>query len=196
VPGRCFLAVDLPHPSVLLLRDAQTAIARAAPEWGTEKWVRPELLHVTVKFIGPLPDATVDEALAALAAVCAPLCQPALELAYAHAVPSARRASMVWATLKDTAGTCETAAATVDAELARGFGVAPDVRAFRPHITLVRARSPRSVPSDAIAAADACLAAGREMDRIVSVPSFTLYSSTLGPHGPAYALLGRVPVGG
>jgi 2'-5' RNA ligase len=68
---------------------------------------------------------------------------------------------------------------------------------FRPHVTLCRTRTARAAPQDALKAADAALhARGKENDRSVSVRSATLYSSTLGPGGPSYAVLDRIGLHG
>ena len=67
------------------------------------------------------------------------------------------------------------------------LGSAPDSRPLQPHVTLVRARSPRRVHPDALAKATALVqAAGKEPDGVVSVRSVTLFSSTLRPAGPEY----------
>lgn len=196
MPSRCFVSVELPQAALELLGEARLAFLDAAPAWAREKWVRPELLHLTLKFAGALPDAAVDDALCALADACAALPAFSLALAGVSAAPSAGRAQMLWATFTGDLEACADLARGVDVALAKGFGVPSDERPFRPHSTLARARRHRRAPGDAIAAAETCIAAGKETDRVVSVRSVTLVSSTLGPGGPVYETLGTVPLRG
>ncbi len=196
MPSRCFVAVDLPPKGLALLSDARAAFLDAAPEWAGEKWVRPELIHLTLRFIGPLPDGAVAEALRVLGAACAARTPFELELAGIRAAPSARRATMLWATFGGEVGACRDLAGAMDAALERELDVAAPDRAFKPHVTLVRARGHRRVGADAIAAAQERFDAGKAADRSVSVRSVTLYSSTLGPGGPVYETLGSMPLDG
>ena len=192
MPARCFLAIRLTRPVLHALRAAREAFLDPAPAWAREKWVRPELLHVTLKFLGPLPDEQVGPALEALARACEGLPRPVLRLAGVRAVPAPGRATMLWATFDDPDGVAARLAGAVDEMLAAEFGVPVDTRRFMPHATLVRARRPRPMPPAALAAAQAVLESVSEQDRIVSVPCFTLCSSTLGPGGPTYDDVGEV----
>lgn len=195
MPARCFLAFDLPPDTVRRLDDTRRAFLSAAPDWAGEKWVDSALLHVTLKFIGPLDDAVVPAATAALVAACAALPPAAVVLTSVRTVPSPRRATMLWAEMRDASGGMTALARTVDEALASPFGVPPCEREFAPHVTLARARRPRPVPSGPAEQATACLVEGSELDRTMSVHSLTLYASTLRREGPTYEALGLIPVG-
>jgi 2'-5' RNA ligase len=197
MPARCFLALDLPAAARTTLADTRAALLDRAPAWEGEKWVAAELLHVTVKFIGALDDAAVPDLLAGLETALDANEAFELTLAGVRAVPSARRATMLWATLDGDTSACGALHARADLLLSERFGVEADRRAFSPHVTLVRSRATRRVPAGALAAAEAVLsAAGKDPDGFVSVRALTLYASTLGPAGPTYETLGEVPLGG
>jgi 2'-5' RNA ligase len=195
MPARCFLAIDLEPPAVALLEGATRALLDAAPDWVGEKWVRPELLHVTLVYIGALPHSRVPDALADVGRAC--LGHPAhtLVLSRVRARPSSGRASMLWARLDGDAHRTAALARDLADALEYSFGLRRDERAFVPHVTLARARAPRPIAPGALAAADAVLAAGKDLDGSVSVRSVTMYSSTLGPQGPHYEPLGSAPLG-
>jgi 2'-5' RNA ligase len=195
VPERCFLAVPLEPPAVSLLGAARDAFLGAEPGWSQEKWVRPDLLHVTLVFIGALPDPGVRDALTEVRRVCAAHDPHSLALARIHARPSAGRASMLWATLDGDVHAIASLAGELASALEYSLGLRGEERAFAPHVTLARARTPRPVPARALDAADAVLAAGKVLDGSVSVRSVTMYSSTLGPSGPRYEQLGSAPLG-
>jgi 2'-5' RNA ligase len=102
---------------------------------------------------------------------------------------------MLWARLAGDTERCELLASGFEGVLEEVVGIARDARAFRPHVTLARARRPRGVPAAALEAASAVLsdpatASGRAM----SVVSATLFASTLGPAGPTYTTLGEIPL--
>ena len=197
MPARCFVAIDLPSGTQALLARAGEAFLADAPSWTGEKWVRPRLMHVTVRFAGPVPDPAVPELLEALAAELAGARAFGMRLEAVHAVPAARRASMLWAGIGGDVNAGRELQASVERVLARRFGVEPERRAYTPHVTLVRARSPRQAPDDALAAAsDVLQGAGKEADGFLSVRLITLYASTLGEGGPHYERLGEVPLVG
>jgi RNA 2',3'-cyclic 3'-phosphodiesterase len=195
VPARCFLAIELSRGVLRVLGEAERALVHAQDAWAREKWVRADLRHITVKFIGPLPDDAVPGVLAALTAAVRDHAPMRLRLSDVRAMPSSRRASMLWGVFDGDVAGCAALAAVCDRVLAEQFGVDPEPRGFRPHTTLARTRSARRLSATAIEAARAAIAAGKDADRTVSVRSVTLFSSTLHPNGPEYVVLGSVPLG-
>lgn len=197
MPARCFLAIDLPAATQALLGRAGESFAESAPPWGRDRWVRPGLMHVTVRFVGALPDPAVPELLEALAAELSGAHPFSLRLAGVRGVPAARHASMLWVGLDGDVDASRELHARVEHVLTSLFGVEPDLRGYSPHVTLVRARSPRRAPLDALdAAAKVLEGPGKDPDGFLSVRSTTLYASTLGRGGPHYERLGEVPLGG
>jgi RNA 2',3'-cyclic 3'-phosphodiesterase len=193
VPSRCFLAIPLPAPAVRALVSARSAFLETAPAWAGEKWVRPELLHVTVAFFGNVPDDRLEALLAALGSMASLTPPFQLRLTGARAVPSQRRASMIWASLD---GDVAAVSAVRDRALAAA-GCAPDRRGFSPHVTLARARVARRVHHLALRSADDILSeAGKTEVGSVSVPSLTVFSSTFDGAGPSYRELARTALSG
>jgi len=193
MPDRCFVAADLPPHTMAALSHAAALLADGAPGWRGEKWVAPDLFHVTIAFLGAIDDAATDGTFARLAAVTRDFMPLSLRPSGVRAVPGLHHASMIWALLDEPDGSM---GPLRDALLAAA-GCEPDPRSFSPHVTFVRARRPRSVHADVIAAADAVLShSGKQPDGSVSVPALTVYSSTLGPTGPTYRELTRLPLGG
>jgi 2'-5' RNA ligase len=189
MPDRVFVAIDLREGTRASLADATAVLLQADPSWAGEKPVAPPLLHVTLAFIGPVPDAALGEFVERLHRAAGAIESFDLRIAAVRAMPSARRATMAWAALDDPCS----GAALLAARVADAAGLPEGSRPFRPHVTLVRARRPHALAPAAIAAAGAVLSApGKEADRTVSVPSVTVYSSTLGASGPTYSSLAKV----
>jgi 2'-5' RNA ligase len=197
MPSRAFLAITLTDPTRALLADCCAAFRASAAGWTGEKWVAPQLLHVTVKFIGPLPEAAVQPVLEALRAEGARHRPFRLEVMDVRPVPSKRRAAMLWARMAGETEPCEMLASGFEGVIEEALGVDRDTRSFRPHVTLARARRPRGVPAAALEAAGRVLSEpARASARTMSVSSATLFASTLGPAGPTYDRLGEIPLSG
>lgn len=182
---RAFIGISLPLLTRQMLTSAQHAMREASPSWRQEKWVAAENLHVTLKFLGPLPDGLLDEAARTLLATCSALTTFPLHVGEIVAVPHLRSATMLWAGIGEGADTLAEHAAAIDASLAAA-GFPAETRGFKPHITLVRARGARRVSFETLDAGNRVVFSAEERVKRMSVRGATLYSSTLTPSGPVY----------
>ena len=166
---RCFVALDLPEPLHAEALRVQLALREQVLFQG--RFTAPENLHLTLKFLGEIPESTVAEARAALAGIR--FKAPTLRLSGAGMFAP----RIVWVRV---AGAEELQRA-VDAALENLFK--PEAR-FMGHLTIARvksARNPRGLASVVeslpvkLAAADAV--------------SFSLRESRLQPEGPKYTVL-------
>jgi RNA 2',3'-cyclic 3'-phosphodiesterase len=112
---------------------AQCAIA--APEF---RWSIAENLHLTVRFVGTVDRAVAEGIAGRLDGAAGPSIQ--LALGEAGTFKRSRLARVVWLGLKAGAEDLAALAVRVEAEC-RSAGLAPEARAFQPHLTLARARS-------------------------------------------------------
>ena len=133
---RLFVALDIAADIRARIQRFVEGISGFAPE---VRWVRPESLHVTLKFIGEKPDETVEKIKLALSSVRS---KP-LEIAFRECgfFPGAKLPRILWIGLN---GGPELAslAATID-EAMFALGVPKEIHPFSPHITLARAGSGR-----------------------------------------------------
>lgn len=164
---RLFVAVDLPE-------DVKARVAELCGGLAGARWVPPEQLHLTLRFIGDADErlfAAIRDGLAAIKGRTFPLA-----LKGVGCFPSPRRPRVVWVG-------AETGEALffLQREVERivsEAGVAPDEKRFSPHITLARLRE--GTPSD-FGVFQARHAAFRTEP--FEVEAFHLYSSTLTPAG-------------
>ena len=179
---RAFVGLPLQASVSEALVDAGEHIRLCDPSWRGEKWVRRENLHVTLKFVGSVPDEDISLLEEALGDGVQRHSAFELPAGRITAVPSRRRARMLWASFVDPSGTCTALAESV-AATTLAFGAKPDDRPFTPHVTLVRAREPHPLSEDAL-----LLAADRldALSEPMSVTRVTLYASHLTPGGPVY----------
>lgn len=190
---RAFLGIELDTE----WRGALTAVCAHVREqdgpWRKAKWVAPENLHVTLKFLGEIDTVTAKEIAAHLSRELThvePFVLPLDETVCA--VPSQARAKMLWTTLLDPAGDATRLAGIVQ-RVALPYGIEADTRDFHPHITLARTRRPMRI--DTVGKLDEIFAAHAPHEPSMSVQRATLYKSTLTRQGPIYEILARVPLG-
>lgn len=192
--ARAFLALTLPIALRSTLVTCREAFLGADPEWRTEKWVAEANLHVTLRFLGDVPDAVCPHVVDAVRSALGDVEAYRLRFDTARAIPRPRSASLVW--VAPQSGSAETALLSARIASATSFlDFVPDGRAFKTHVTLSRARHPRRVRSDALDAAEHVLRRSDERGNSMSVREVTLYSSVLTPRGPVYEELAIIPFG-
>jgi 2'-5' RNA ligase len=187
---RLFVAVDLSDDARRAIAVEQKRIATAlARSSGKLTLVRPEQLHLTLLFLGELPDARVP---AVVEALNIPLDFPAFDMVVegAGVFPPRGAPRALW--IGVTGGTARlTGLQREIARVIRERGVAFDDRPFHPHLTLARWRESRS--SDRLIALAA--AHGGEIAR-THVDRATLYQSRLSSAGPTYTPLAHATLMG
>jgi len=177
---RCFVAVELPAQMREEIGLLQERIATEGL-----RLVRPELVHVTIKFLGDVPEGTVLKVSEALAKVkVAPF---DARVAGMGAFPG-RTIRVVWLGLE---GNFEELYQKVEAALAP-LGFEREERGFSPHVTLGRVGRPGPQTSRLVAERIASLS-GTDLGRF-SVDRFYLKKSTLTRGGPIYDNLSEFPL--
>jgi len=138
---RLFVALEIPAAvrdnlaaQVEELRELSAKVADKRP-----RWVRPENLHVTLKFIGEVSPAKVEGMRGALSAIRsnAPVDLKFRGLGF---FPNKNHPRVLWAGL-DASANLPSLAGDIDGAL-ETQGVARERRAFTPHLTLARIEPP------------------------------------------------------
>ena len=188
---RLFVALEPPEPVrrrlAALAADLRRAAGRAADE---VRWVEPEKVHLTLQFLGAVPEErvpAVSEAVRAAAGAARPL---SLEVKGAGGFPNARRPRVLWAGVAGDVEPLAALAADLGARLAP-LGFAPEDRPFSPHLTLGRARDGRGAPGLAGALARTAQADGCPW----RASELVLVESHLSPKGPRYERVGAFVLG-
>jgi 2'-5' RNA ligase len=133
---RAFIAIDLPESVKSFLSEAQEALKSYG--FGV-KWVRPQNIHLTLKFLGDTATADTDKIAEAmtLAAMNCPIVS--LTAKGIGVFPNVRRPRVIWAGLNGQVQTLANLQQTLNAHLAN-LGFATDTRAFKSHLTLGRVK--------------------------------------------------------
>jgi 2'-5' RNA ligase len=174
---RVFIAVDVPNEIRQALGDVQRALR---PLSSSAKWVAPESIHITLRFLGEVPDKRIDDINAELTGLTwKPFTVTVRSVGF---FPGTRSPRVLWAGME--APTMEGLAEQLDARMER-LGFEKEKRAFRPHITLARAKNTR-IDSALVSAA----AKYEEHDfGSFAVDRVFLFKSTLKPSGAVYEKL-------
>src|SRR5437867_125274 len=171
---RVFIAVELPDDVRRGLKEIQRDL-RSLHE--SARWVSPESIHITLKFLGEVPNKRVDNIHEALAGLSwKPFLIKVQGIGF---FPGTRSPRVIWAGME--APTMSGLAEELDARMDR-IGFEKERRAFRPHITLARARDTRMDSSLVKAAAKYAdhPFGSFKVDRV------SLFQSTLKPTGAVY----------
>lgn len=184
VTRRLFVAVDLPDEArraVSGVADRLREQLRAADLERAFRWVAPENLHITLRFIGAVPSADAERIIASMSA---PIdCDAGLvRLGAVAAFPPGGRPRLLHVSIDDADGLLTRLRARVDERLSPLCRWAPDTRPFTPHVTLARARdrhlSRLRHPSDLFHLSHHAIP--------VPVDIATLFQSRTLPTGPVY----------
>lgn len=131
---RLFVALDIPGTIRAHMLEYMERARALAPE---VRWARPEGLHVTLKFIGEVSDAKVEQIKTALASVQAASFQVRFE--GVGFFPGAKSPRIFWIGVEG-GPPLPRLAGIVDAATHK-LGISREERAYNPHLTLARAGS-------------------------------------------------------
>lgn len=113
---------------------------------GEVKWVDPPLLHLTLKFLGEVPEERLEEITKAAVETANTAANFVLECGGIGAFPHPRRPRVVWLGIGGAgAEKLGRLAESLDRRLAK-VGFAREEREFRPHLTLGRVKGPKGLP--------------------------------------------------
>jgi len=184
---RLFLALPIP-PDI-----AAVAFALLPPPVPALRRVRPELMHLTLAFLGETPEARLPDVLAAAEAAGAGQHAFEIVLDQAGRFPVSGVPRVVWLGVGAGRAPLQALADRVVTAL-RERGLPFEKRPFQPHLTLARIgeRTPLA-EARAIAAAVAGL---RVRPLVVPAERIVVVESVLSARGPRYAERGGAPLTG
>ena len=174
---RLFVAVDIGDEVRASLALELKALRKTHPD---VKWVEPDRLHLTLAFLGEIPDERLSEISAAVDRAAKP------SVAFSCAVKglgwfgAERSPRVVWAGVEEALDLM--VLQTGIAEGLRGIGLAPEDRAFHPHLTLGRVKS----SSDGVGLAEVLKKRRDVAFGLMDVKKVSVMRSQLLPQGPEY----------
>jgi RNA 2',3'-cyclic 3'-phosphodiesterase len=186
---RAFLAIDPPGKVLRRIADIQGVLKRNIR--GSVSWVRPEGIHLTLKFFGDIGREdlpSIAEVVTVQAAATLPL---NLHVQGLGAFPGPRRPRVLWIGVGGDTKRLIMLQKAIDQGL-EAYGFRKEERPFQAHLTLARIKSPQG-----LAGIERMLAErGSESAGSFETTSLTLFKSDLTPKGAVYTPLGHFPFQG
>lgn len=193
---RLFIALDIDEQ---IRQQITRFLEGVQPFTPDARWVKPESLHVTLKFIGEQPEAALDKMKIALQNVSTNLSE--IHFRGYGFFPTPKSARVFWIGM-EAGPELAVLASAIDAQMPV-LGIPQETRPFSPHLTLARSHGSSGTPQR------------RKGDRpnrvfqhlqekLAALPApefgtmtpheFFLYQSHLSPKGSTYTKLMRFPL--
>ncbi len=183
---RCFVAVNFPEEIREKVGKFASSLSSGAVG-RVVRWVRPENIHLTLKFLGPVDRKALPELWSALETALAGHAPFGLTVKGAGVFPPRGRPRAAW--VGRAGETAALAALQSAVEFAfEPLGFPREKRPFTPHLTVGRVRDPRRLTP---LASEIAAAGEREWGKCV-VERVHFVRSELFPTGPRYSILKEV----
>lgn len=185
---RTFLAIDLPEKIITQLIDIQDGLKASVKGI---RWTRPEGIHLTLKFFGNISENDIVNISGVVEKKTKDARPVTLNVKRVGAFPNFKRPRVMWIGISGEVEQLFFLQEEIDTGL-ETIGFQKETRAFRPHLTLGRIKSPREMEG---------LAKIIEGGEGYTAGSFiaeglTLFKSDLTPKGAIYTKLAYFPFEG
>ena len=191
---RLFVAIDLDAAIRQRIVRFVEGVSGFAPD---VRWMKPEALHLTLKFIGEFPEPKFEELKATLAQVKS----SAFDISFSGTgfFPTPKAARVFWVGVRCDERLRKLAAAVDDA--VAKLGVEREARAYSPHLTLARSGSGRPSRSKDDKPNNRFQTLHERLEKMpqpefgtMTAREFYLYQSKLSAKGSEYTKLERFPL--
>ncbi len=137
---RTFIAIELSS-------EAKDELANVSAEFkksGADvKWVRPETIHLTLKFLGSVSEENLADISREIREVVSSTDPFDMSLGEVGVFPSWKRPNVIWVGIDGAKDILEEIAAGIEDAMA-SLGFEKETRGFKSHLTLGRVRSPKN----------------------------------------------------
>jgi len=183
---RSFIAIELPDT----VKSALLSLQQGLKTCGADvRWVRPEGVHLTLKFLGDIEEKLVDGIVESLKGTCRKFHAFNCEVRGVGVFPGIRAPRVLWAGIEDH-DALKLIQQEIDSAMS-SHGFEREDRKFTPHLTLGRFRS-----------SEGKMALMNKMEQykghslgLIDVNHISLMRSDLGPAGAKYTRIAEIPLG-
>jgi 2'-5' RNA ligase len=190
---RSFVAIDLPETLRDRLRELSSRLAKRVPA-GTVRWVRPESIHLTLKFLGDVSSESLGQIVDLMRQAASPVSPFSLRIGGLGCFPSPRRPRVLWVGIHEASGALAALQETLEGGFER-LGYRREARGFSPHLTLGRVRQEAGAAAAQAAGASVADEPSPDLGEI-AVDAICLIRSELRPSGAVYTRLAQIALEG
>lgn len=184
---RTFIAIDIPGNILSEIRELQEGIK----DYGFKiRWVRPESIHLTLKFLGDIKAVKINEIAEAISKTVVRYTPISLQAKGVGVFPGIKRPQVLWVGLAGQLEPLVSLQKTLDENL-ETIGFPMEKRPFKGHLTMGRMKAKIDVKKfgDVLMTFRSFESEAFTADRII------LYKSELKPSGAVYTELASVSLG-
>ena len=185
---RCFVAIELPSEVKAGLASLRRELERH--EHAFIKWVDPDAIHLTLKFLGNIPSKQVTRITKAIEEAAQSISPFHLEISQLGAFPNLKQPRVLWVGIGGELDKLLSLQRRVDSALTP-LGFAKEERAFAPHLTIARLREGTS-PVERKNFGELVMSTSPEIKYYLDVKDVSFMRSQLTPGGAIYTRLSIV----
>ncbi|MCS7251917.1 MAG: RNA 2',3'-cyclic phosphodiesterase [Anaerolineae bacterium] len=193
VAVRAFIAVEIPPELQKQLAQVQDRLRRELRDLPI-RWVQPESIHLTLKFLGMIPASHIDEIVAALRGLALERGPFTFVVEGIGCFPDLQHPRVIWAGISDPTRALGVFQRLVESSMQK-LGYPPEDRPYQPHLTLGRVGR-EAAPAHHRRIAEVIEQTTAERFGEVRAAEIVLMRSDLHPHGAVYTPIARVPLRG
>jgi 2'-5' RNA ligase len=182
---RSFIAIELPDELKIRLKSFQASLR--LPKHNFIKWVSPEGIHITLKFLGNINHKQVEEIKEVLTPIARLNKSFVINTSEIGVFPNLNRVRVLWLGLSGDISSLQKLYEDIDKALARR-NFAPEKRPFTPHLTLARLKED-CFPSDRWEFGELIKGVKFEPSYMMKVEKLSFIRSQLFPAGAVYSKL-------
>lgn len=184
---RTFVAIELSQEIKENLKEIQEELKKTNAD---VKWVKPENIHLTLKFLGSISAQQISEIATELKSRLMGFGSFSIEVAKVGSFPEKGRLRVIWAGIGTGSQEAIQLQSKVEDSLKR-FNFPQEDRLYTPHLTIGRARSPHNIKTlQELLITKSSVQFGKMVVEDISV-----IRSDLKPDGPIYTTLEKIKLG-
>ncbi len=185
---RTFLAIDLPLD---LKRELSNLRKVALPEDNKLKWVEEENFHLTLKFLGNIPESLIEKIYKSCVKVCEEFSSFPLELGEVGVFPEKGIPRVIWIGIEKAQDQLLSLYKGIEKAL-KSLKLEKKKESFHPHITLIRVKEVKDPSALNVYLVKLKSSALPLKGRAFLVKELTLFKSELSLKGPKYTPLKQI----
>ncbi len=182
---RSFIAIELPAELKQGLAQLQARL-KVDNQPGI-KWVNPNDIHLTLKFLGNINPTIIDQITREMTDAAQKIPPFTLYVQQLGAFPNLKRVQVVWVGLSGELDKLGQLQKLLESSLS-GLGFAPEPRSFKPHLTLARLGS-QATPDERQRLGELIASTSFQTGQGIRANSINLMKSQLTRDGPIYSKL-------
>lgn len=186
-PWRVFCAIEIPEPVRQTVLQHIASLKEAVPD-AKASWSRDANLHLTLKFLGEIPQTSVADISTAASQAVAGLASFSIRLEQTGVFPSQGQPRVLWIGINDSSGKLIDVHARLEDESASA-GFVKDSRPFHPHLTVARLRQPRHARTLAVTHRELKFEPAE-----IAVAELLVIRSELSSEGSKYTVVSKHPL--